>query len=79
LSFAFIVVVLAAVTGLVSEVALRAIAPESASALALCVMASALLLVASRMGRKAGARAAPAPTPAPVVSEARAEQSLAPV
>jgi hypothetical protein len=55
-NFAFVVVVVAAVSGIASEVALRGVAPESASALALCIMAFALLGAAWRLG-KTGLRA----------------------
>lgn len=70
MTFAFLVVVIAAASGIASEMALRSVAPDSASALALCVMAASMLLAAWRLGRK--------PEPAPIPKEA-AGQSLAPV
>ncbi len=52
MNFAFVVVVLAALTGLAAQLALRTIAPESGPALALAVMALGLLGAAWRTGRK---------------------------
>jgi hypothetical protein len=76
-NFAFVVVVIAAISGIASEVALRAVAPESASALALCVMAVALLGSAWRLGRKPAEQRNEAAVPK--TAGAGANQSLAPV
>jgi hypothetical protein len=51
-NFAFVVVVIAAVSGLVSNLLLRPIAPDSGPALALGMMAVALLGAAWTRGRK---------------------------
>ncbi len=59
MNFAFVVVVIAAVSGLASDLALRAIAPHAGPALALALMAVALLGAAWVRGRR------PSPKPAP--------------
>jgi hypothetical protein len=51
-NFAFIVVLVAAVSGLASEVALRAVAPDLGPALALALMAVGLLVAAWGRGRE---------------------------
>jgi hypothetical protein len=66
--------VLAAVSGVASEIALRAVAPASASALALCVMAIGLIGSAWLVGRKSEVR-----EPVPRNVKAAAGESLAPV
>jgi hypothetical protein len=56
-NFAFVVVVLAAVTGLASELALRTIAPQAGPALAMAVMAIALISTAAWRSGSASSRA----------------------
>ncbi len=73
MNFAFIVVVLAAISGLLSELLLRDIAPAAAPVVALSIMAIALIGTAWRQGKKE----APATVKAP--RGAGAGESLAPV
>lgn len=76
MNFAFIVVVVAAVSGLLAELALRTFAPSAGPALALGIMAVALIGTASRLGVKK--EAGRSPTPAPVKVKT-AGQSLQPI
>jgi hypothetical protein len=76
-NFAFVVMVVAAVSGLVAELALRTFAPTAGPALALGIMALALIGAASRIGVKKDAEKSP--TPAPVKVKTGAGQSLQPV
>ncbi len=62
MNFAFVVVVIAAAGGISSELALRAVAPESGPVLALFIMAIALLVAAARVGRAPKREPAPAPS-----------------
>jgi hypothetical protein len=50
-NFAFVVVVVAAVSGISSDLALRAVAPEAGPVLALFIMSVACLVAAARVGR----------------------------
>jgi hypothetical protein len=74
-NFAFVVVVVAVVSGLASELALRTFAPTAGPALSLVIMAVAMIGAASRVGGKKEEK--PAPAPAPI--KTGAGQSLAPV
>lgn len=78
MNFAFVVVLVAAVSGLASELALRTFAPTAGPALSLVIMALALIGAASRIGVKKHKQPTPAPAPAPMKT-AGASQSLAPV
>jgi uncharacterized oligopeptide transporter (OPT) family protein len=76
-NFAFVVVVVAAVSGLLSELALRAIAPQAGPALSLAIMALALIGAASRMGQpKKRQEQQPVPVP---MKTGGARESLSPV
>lgn len=72
MNFAFVVVLLAAATGIASQLALASVAPSSGPTLGLFVMAVALLGTARWQGRK---KEASRSTPV----EKAASQSLAPI
>jgi hypothetical protein len=74
-NFAFVVVLVAAATGIASQLALASVSPSSGPTLGLFVMAVALLGTARWQGKKKGEGAS---APAPGV-EKPASQSLAPV
>lgn len=79
MNFAFVVVLVAAVSGLASELALRTFAPNAGPALSLVIMALALIGAASRVGTGKSKEVSPTPAPAPAPLKTGAGQSLAPV
>lgn len=74
MNFAFVVVVLAAVSGLGSELALRSVAPSAGPALALFIMAVALIGAAWKQGK-----AKETTKPERAAGASSAVQSLSPV
>ena len=76
MNFAFVVVLVAAATGIASQLALASVSPSSGPTLGLFVMAVALLGTARWQSKKKGAAASSRPAP---MMEKPASQSLAPV
>jgi hypothetical protein len=79
-NFAFVVVLVAAVSGVAAELALRTFAPNAGPALSLVIMALALIGAATRVGgKKQKPEPEPVPAPVPVKVKTGAGGSLAPV